>query len=421
MIQKYLQQYKLGTDFYLYFFSFVINFFGTGVQGIALPWLLLERTGSSVSVGLLLTVRAVPGILIAPFAGYLADSFNKKKICYIINFFQGSSVLCVIVLSKFFVDHIAIFYLMAFLVAIGNAVFLPTTKSLIQVIMQKEELLKANSLTESCMQMGMIIGTGIGGYLVYQYGALNVLMIDSFTFFVSGLLILMMRYSVRAGRTEKMKPLFLRSQLDMLNYIRRDYYVLGLIGFLMIPTFSIQVNNVLVGAFTMNTLHLDASAYGRMNVCYAIGAMITGFTIPHFSEKIMNKSIVVFCFLFILALSEFLFGLSNELILAMITSFFIGVGISSSRTWLTTRIMQDTDNHFAGRVHSLAGLLSSFITLLIGLSIGGFAELLGYRTVYYALGVFIFTFALLALYFFSRSRLHTIHSPSQIGCKEIKK
>lgn len=416
MIRNVLHQYKLGSPFYLYFLSFVINFFGSGIQGIALPWLLLEMTGSSVSVGLLLTIRAIPGIVIAPFAGYIADALNKKKICFWINLFQGGSIFSIVILNKTFVDHAWILYLMAFFVAVGNAFFLPAIKALLQVIMQKDELLKANSLTESCTQMGMIIGTGTGGYLVYQFGALNVILLDSVTFILSAFLIVLIPYSIKKETIQK-RPLFLQSQREAFSYIRRDLYIFGLIGFLMIPTLCVQTNNVLVGAFTMNELHLDASAFGRMNASYAIGAMVTGFIIPYFSKMIMNHIHFLFFFLLTLALSVFFLGQSHGLMSAIIPSFFIGVGISSSRTWITTRIMRDTDDRFAGRVHSLTGLLSAVATLFIGLVIGGVAESSGYRTVYYILSSFVFCTALLSLFLFSKPRLNQ-HSRNQMTVKE---
>ena len=76
-----------------YLIATAVNIFGTGVQGIAVPWLLLELTGTAAAVGVLLILRALPAILLSSWAGALCDAGSRRRIAIASSAAQGAATL----------------------------------------------------------------------------------------------------------------------------------------------------------------------------------------------------------------------------------------------------------------------------------------------------------------------------------------
>src|SRR5207249_10521879 len=76
-------------NYRLFFAGQLVSVSGTWMQDTALPWLVLQRTHSSVQVGLLLFCRFVPISLFALFAGVLADRYDNRRAMLVT---QGSSM-----------------------------------------------------------------------------------------------------------------------------------------------------------------------------------------------------------------------------------------------------------------------------------------------------------------------------------------
>ena len=45
---------------------------------MAFPWLAIQLTGSATSAGILISVTAIPGLLLAPVMGSIIDKFGRR-------------------------------------------------------------------------------------------------------------------------------------------------------------------------------------------------------------------------------------------------------------------------------------------------------------------------------------------------------
>lgn len=60
--------------------SKLISSFGAQVYAFAISFYILQLTGSATSFALNLICSILPSLLIAPFAGYVADNYSRKMI-----------------------------------------------------------------------------------------------------------------------------------------------------------------------------------------------------------------------------------------------------------------------------------------------------------------------------------------------------
>lgn len=137
---------------------------GTGMQYIGLTLLLYHSTGAASSIGWLFVVDSLPGLLFSPWIGVLVDRWSHKNIC-LVSDLGRALILCL--LPVFYLNGqlpVWIIYAVEFVVATFDRFFRPASLGLIRSLVNTEKLLKANSYQSIANQLGMLVGTALGGF-----------------------------------------------------------------------------------------------------------------------------------------------------------------------------------------------------------------------------------------------------------------
>src|ERR1700752_4804026 len=72
-----------NRNFRLFFTGQLISLIGIWMQQVALSWLVLERTDSAWYVGLVNALDALPVLLLALYAGVVADRMSRRRLVII--------------------------------------------------------------------------------------------------------------------------------------------------------------------------------------------------------------------------------------------------------------------------------------------------------------------------------------------------
>ncbi|MGA2027536.1 MAG: MFS transporter, partial [Syntrophobacteraceae bacterium] len=67
-------------NYRLFFFGQSVSLTGTWTQQVALSWLVYRLTGSTLLLGVVAFSNQVPTLFLGPFAGVVADRFNRKQL-----------------------------------------------------------------------------------------------------------------------------------------------------------------------------------------------------------------------------------------------------------------------------------------------------------------------------------------------------
>lgn len=131
------------------FWAGIVNGIGDRFSSVAVLAMLLELTGSGFAVGMTLAIRLLPFLIFAPIGGRLADRFSKKTILVAADLARiGFALSLLLVQTK---DDLWIVYVTTFMLAVGEAIYAPVRKSAIPQLVNKEQLLKVNSLEQVLM------------------------------------------------------------------------------------------------------------------------------------------------------------------------------------------------------------------------------------------------------------------------------
>ncbi|MDQ0926453.1 DHA3 family macrolide efflux protein-like MFS transporter [Bacillus atrophaeus] len=349
--------------------SSTLTFIGNGMHFIALSWLILDLTHNPLSVGLLTIFSTLPGMIVSPITGVIADRFNKKSIAILMDLLR-----CLLVMSIFFLLSMNMeskwyLYIITILITISSNLFFPALSGVIKNTVKQENYLKVMSANSTGLQFGVIIGSGIAGYLISLTSISIVFFIDGLTYLLSALLLLQVKFTKTSTKDKDItsKNSFKREFIDGFNYVffHKKLVLLFFIG--AFPHILSQLINSLLAFYTNKTLKLDVESYGILDSSYAVGSVIMGlFLISYIKNKLSLEQIISYSFFF-MAIGALLIAISNSLYISIIGLGIIGASILSETTSSKTLFLSIVEENFIGRAESLSWAIYSSIPPLIGL------------------------------------------------------
>jgi len=162
----------------------IVSEFGDRLNQMALIALIYSKEpGSVMALAKLLFFIVIPVFVIGPVAGVYVDRWDRKKVMIIADIMRGILVLAIPVFV--YLDLMIPVYIMVFLIFSATRFFLPSKMALIPVIVSKEKLIVANSLSNTTRMIATILGLGLAGYIVKLVGHMWGFYLDSISYFVS--------------------------------------------------------------------------------------------------------------------------------------------------------------------------------------------------------------------------------------------
>lgn len=169
----------------------IIAKFGESLFLMALPFLALDLSGSSVTAGLVQMSGYLPILLFGLFAGAYIDRASRQSVMLIADLVRGALVLLIPILA--FLNQLSALWLglIAFAISAFSAFFVPARNAIIPELTsgsnyeREVALLKANSLVQTSEQIAFLVAPLAVGALASLMQPANLFAITSATFFVS--------------------------------------------------------------------------------------------------------------------------------------------------------------------------------------------------------------------------------------------
>ncbi|NND71042.1 MAG: MFS transporter [Rhodothermales bacterium] len=179
----YLELISGNINFRRLWLGNVVSLLGDWFNFIALIALVEELTGSPFAVGLIFVTKMLPGAIASPFAGYLVDRFDRRRIMIVCDVLRSVTVLGLLLVDDS--SKIYLVYVLTTVQVIISAVFHPAQSASIPNVTSKTELLTANAIMSISWSVMLALGAAIGGLATDIVGPRDVFVIDSVTYLVS--------------------------------------------------------------------------------------------------------------------------------------------------------------------------------------------------------------------------------------------
>lgn len=376
--------------FFLYLFSHTLSNIGLGIHLFTMSWLVLDLTESTSSLGWLFSLSTLPVIILSPFFGVLIDNWDRRMIVVIIQGFKGILLLTVPILLLTGTFHLTVLYGISFLMAIADRLYYPASKGLMREMLTKDQLLSANSMAGVAMQLGMLIGSVIAGFLLHLIGGANTILANSILAFASSFMIFFTRKGIVNPKSKIGKGYnsFFGELRDGLQYVRDNKTILKIAVLVAVTEFTIQIYNILSVPFIRNDMKMGPEVLGLLDSFFAWGAIIGGITLTTMITWFGRK--------YFMSISLLLMGVFFGLIPLMQGIFsggaiflLFGTTLLQARTLYSTLIHEQVETHYQGRVNSMIYTLTSIFGFVIYAIIGYIGEKVSPSLVFHAIGLII--------------------------------
>jgi MFS family permease len=149
---------------------------------VALPWLVLQITGSNLAVGTVLMCAAVPRAVLMLGGGAVSDRIAPRRIMLTTASTRTVFVGAVGVLAYLHVIQLWHLYILAFAFGVADAFGLPASQALMPSLVEREQLPSANAMFQSLYQIATMLGPAPAGMVIKAFGIAWAFLIDSVSF-----------------------------------------------------------------------------------------------------------------------------------------------------------------------------------------------------------------------------------------------
>ena len=346
-------------NFRLFFIGQSISLVGTWMQRIAMGWLIYRLTNSEFLLGLVGFVGQAPTLLLGPFAGVLADRWNRHRL---IVGTQTVAMLQALVLAILVMTNTVTVWeviVLGTVLGVVNAFDMPARQTfMIEMLEDKGDLVNAIALNSSIVNGARLLGPSIGGILIAAVGEGICFLLNALSYVAVIVGLLMMRLAIKEGAPRRSKVW--QELKDGLAYAAGNVPIRSILSMLALTSLVGMPYTVLMPVFAKDILLGGPRVLGFLMGAVGLGAL--GGAVYLASRKTvvgLARMIPIAAAVFGLSLSAFAFShvLWISLPLMLFTGFGQMVQMASSNTLLQTIV----DDDKRGRVMSL------YVTAFMGM------------------------------------------------------
>ncbi|MAT42989.1 MAG: MFS transporter [Anaerolineaceae bacterium] len=298
----------------------LISMLGSGLTGFAMGVWIFEKTGQATPFAITVLFASLPPILLAPFAGSLADRWNRRLIMIIADTGSALTTLAALILLINGDLNVWAIYIIA---GVGSAfgAFQETAfQASVVMLVEKKDLARANGMAQTIQAVSMLVTPVLAGVLFGVIGLRGVMTIDFITFFaaIAALLIVRIPQPKLKEETAGKANAWEDTKLGW-NFIRTRAGLLGLGIFFMLVNFMLNFSAVLTGPLVLST-H-NAAMLGTVQMFGGVGMLLGSLAVSTFGAP-KKRVLTMFTVIFISSLGLGLAGLRDSII-TMSIGFFI--------------------------------------------------------------------------------------------------
>lgn len=369
----------------------LVSNFGTFLQLVAAPWLMLELTGSPLMVSLVTASLALPRLLLTLPAGTLADAIDRRILLMI---GQWGSALAVAVLAVLtWQDNVTpgTLLVLSFALGVGSAVSVPAYQTLVPDLVDRELVPAAVSLNSAAFNVARAIGPAIGGAFVAAGAADLAFGLNAVSYIVVALTLLAVP---AVGSADTTKSTVWRSTRAGLRYVRFTGPMLLTIGVAAAFALTAASIQTLLPNVVADDLGMDASGFGLLLGSFGAGALVAALTTERlrtYVRHLLPLSIIGF------GVSGVVFGLSRIPLLSAVALAAAGLFWVWTLTMMNATVQLMSPRWVRGRAISIYLLAVLGVQPFGAVASGAIAEQIGSATTVAAMTSLTLLLGVLAL------------------------
>ena len=346
---------------------------GTGMESVAMGWLVFEITGSAFMVGVAAAARMAPLFFLGILSGAIADWLERRLFLF---FSALGGVVVASAMAALLLTGDPRVWMVIVLVAAGGCVFaftLTTRNAYTYDIVGPEHALNGLSLNQMAMQAGGVAGAIISGALIesvgpgWQYFAVGA------SYLGSASVLLVIGRSTRTAQPER-EPV-LQNLAGYIRFIRENQVIFVLMCLTSITEVLGFTHMTLLPVFAKDVLHVGPAGLGYLTAVRQAGGLL-GLALLANLRDYRRKGLLMFIIATAFGLGLMAFSVSSAMVYFVIVLGAVNACAMSVDTLYKTLMQSNVPDEQRGRAMG-SWVVSIGVAPVGHMGVGGLATALG--------------------------------------------
>ena len=370
---------------------------GQWMDQVARGWLLYDLTGSTVQLGLVGAIRAVPLLLLSPIAGTLADRYGRKTQLIAAQSINAAAnvVLGILILTGGV--HPWHVYATGLVAATVQVFQQPARQAMLPEAVDPARLTNAIGLNSLVFNMSRSLGPAAAGALIALVGPGGSYLAQGALFGLSTLWTVQLRLPNRPPTSPSSRSLSLAaSTWEGWRYVAGQPVIRTGMIVSVVAAFFAMSTTVLLPVFARDVLEAGPTGQGLLLTAMGVGAVVSAFLIASVGDQ-LPKGILMIAGVTVYGLAVVGFAASEWMAVSLLLMGVTGMCNVASNALIQTVLQAESAPTMRGRVMAVYQQHQLFI-VAGGLLAGALASVYGVQLTVAAFGVACVVGAL-AVYF----------------------
>ncbi len=343
-----------------------ISFLGDQFYMVALPWLILQQTGSAVAMGAVMMAGSIPRALLMLMGGVLSDRVSARKIMMTTATARTICVAVIGILVWFGILHMWELYALAVIFGVADAFAAPASTAYLPSLLKPEQLVAASSVGQSTAQLTTIVGPVPAGFVIKALGVAWAFFADAVSFlFIIGALWKLPDPPPSPAASKAVWPAI----AEGIAYVGRDVPLRSLMLLAMTMNFCFTGPVAIGLTYLTKTRFGSPAILGTLMSAVAAGSLLGALLAGVW--KIRRRGVLMLLVAAALAPCLGSIGLMDSVWPLAGVLFVIGVLAALMNVHISAWVMQRIDAAVRGRVASVL-MLATFGIMPISFAVAGF-------------------------------------------------
>ena len=365
-------------EYRLLWTGFVCLAMGLWMDQVARGWLIYELTNSTVQLGLVRGIQAIPILLLSPIAGSMADRYGRKIQMMIALSLDGLmyAALAILVLTGLIQPwHV---YVTALGSAIVQTFHHPSRAAMIADAVPPSHLTNAIGLNSIAFNVSRSTGPALAGLVIARFGTGGSFAVQAVLYLMAvwaTLLLRLGRSPASPSKSHGQREAFGRSIVEGWRFSWKNEKVRAGLLVVMFAAFLITPFTTLLPVFARDILGVGATGQGLLLTGMGLGALCSAVLIATIGDR-LPRGMVMLVGVALYGVSVAVFAGSPWFRLSIVLMLFVGLFHVTSHALVQTVVQGNSPTEFRGR--TMAIFQQNHFMMTIGsMLIGTLASVLG--------------------------------------------
>lgn len=366
-----------------------LSFIAEAIAMVAIPWFVLELTGSYARMGIIGFFTVLPRVIATFLGGQVVDRFGFRTSSIASDLLSAVSVLGIPIL--FATGHLTFTWVVVLVIvgaifdgpgATAKEAMVPELASSARI-----DLDRMNAFFQGSRRLSSFIGPVVAGFLVAWAGASNVLWVNTAVFALSALVtITLIPPVVMPEQDDDSRTSFWTNTLFGFRFIRQHRLLAWLAGILCLMNFLDAPIATIQMPALVREHYGSAKQLGILLGAVGAGAVAGTVVFSAIAPRLSRRKTFIICF-FVIGLSQLTLSTAPPYAVAVAAMLLMGFAAGPLNPILMSIRQERVPMPYRARVFGTMTAIA-FVAIPLGQLAGGYLiEWLGVRTVIAAVAV----------------------------------